>query len=68
MERILQSANGKEHLNDVNEDGDSVLALACLNGFTDLVELLLTAIPDIDINDRGTKQDCTPLMEGQRYL
>jgi hypothetical protein len=64
VEKILQSTNGKEHLNDVNEDGDSVLALACSNGYTDLVRLLLTTIPDIDINDRGTKQDCTPLMEG----
>ncbi|CAF1355808.1 unnamed protein product [Adineta ricciae] len=63
VEKILQTTNGKEHLNDVNEDGDSVLALACSNGHTDLVRLLLTTIPDIDIDDRGTKQDCTPLME-----
>ncbi|UJR22944.1 hypothetical protein I4U23_025971 [Adineta vaga] len=63
VEKILQATNGKEHLNDVNEDGDSVLALACSNGYTDLVRLLLTTIPDIDIDDRGTKQDCTPLME-----
>ncbi|CAF3555455.1 unnamed protein product [Rotaria sp. Silwood1] len=63
IEKILQTTNGKEHLNDVNEDGDSVLAVACSNGYTDLVRLLLTTIPDIDINDRGTKQDCTPLME-----
>ncbi|CAF4721706.1 unnamed protein product, partial [Rotaria magnacalcarata] len=63
VEKLLQSTNGKEHLNDVNEDGDSVLALACSNGYTDLVRLLLTTLPDIDINDRGSKQDCTPLME-----
>jgi ankyrin repeat protein len=64
VEKILQSTHGKDHLNDVNEDGDSVLALACSSGYTDLVQLLLTTIPDIDIDDRGTKQDCTPLMEG----
>ena len=64
VERVLQSKTGKEHLHDVNEDGDSILALVCSNGHTDLVRLLLTTIPDIDINDRGTKQDCTPLMEG----
>jgi ankyrin repeat protein len=64
VEKLLQLTHGKEHLNDVNEDGDSVLALACSNGYTDLVRLLLTTIPDIDIDDRGTKQDCTPLMEG----
>jgi hypothetical protein len=29
VEKILQTTHGKEHLNDVNEDGDSVLALAC---------------------------------------
>jgi ankyrin repeat protein len=53
-------------LNDVNEDGDNVLALACSNGYTDLVRLLLTTIPNVDIDDRGTKQDCTPLMEGEK--
>lgn len=64
MEKLLQSTNVKEHLNDVNEDGESVLALACSNGYTDLVRLLLTTLPDVDVDDRGTKQDCTPLMEG----
>ena len=66
VEKILQSTHGKDHFHDVNEDGDSVLALACSNGFTDLVQLLLTTIPEIDIDDRGSKQDCTPLMEGRR--
>ena len=66
VEKLLQSSHAKEHLNDVNDDGESVLALACSNGYTDLVQLLLTTIPDIDVDDRGTKQDCTPLMEGLR--
>lgn len=64
VEKFLESTTGKEHLHDVNEDGDSILAVACSNGYTDLVRLFLTTIPDIDVNDRGTKQDCTPLMEG----
>ena len=68
VEKILQTSNGKDHLNDVNEDGDSVLALACSSGYTDLVRLLLTMTPKIEIDDRGTKQDCTPLMEGEREM
>mgnify|MGYP001078721198 CR=1 FL=1 len=63
IEKFLKTTNGKEHISDVNEDGDSVLTLACSNGYLDLVRLLLTTIPNIDIDDRGTKQDCTPLME-----
>ena len=65
VEKILQRKNIKEYLNDINEDGDSILSLACSNGYTDLVELILRTIPDIAVNDRGNKQDCTPLMEGQ---
>ena len=65
VEKILQTKNIKEYLNDINEDGDSILSLACSNGYTDLVELILRTIPDIAVNDRGNKQDCTPLMEGQ---
>jgi ankyrin repeat protein len=64
VEKMLRASHGKDHLNDVNDDGDSVLALACSNGFIDLVRLLLTTLPHIDVDDRGTKQDCTPLMEG----
>ena len=64
VEKILQRKNIKEYLNDINEDGDSILSLACSNGYTDLVELILRTIPDIAVNDRGNKQDCTPLMEG----
>ncbi len=65
VEKILQTKNIKEYLNDINEDGDSILSLACSNGYTDLVELILRTIPDIAVDDRGNKQDCTPLMEGQ---
>jgi hypothetical protein len=64
VEKILQTKNIKEHLNDINEDGDSILSLACSNGYTDLVELILRTIPDIAVDDRGNKQDCTALMEG----
>lgn len=66
VEKILQTKNIKEYLNDINEDGDSILSLACSNGYTDLVELILRTIPDIAVNDRGNKQDCTPLMEGEK--
>jgi ankyrin repeat protein len=68
VEKILQRKNIKEYLNDINEDGDSILSLACSNGYTDLVELILRTIPDIAVNDRGNKQDCTPLMEGSFSL
>lgn len=64
VEKILHTKNIKEYLNDINEDGDSILSLACSNGYTDLVELILRTIPDIAVDDRGNKQDCTPLMEG----
>jgi len=65
VEKILHTKNIKEYLNDINEDGDSILSLACSNGYTDLVELILRTIPDIAVDDRGNKQDCTPLMEGK---
>jgi ankyrin repeat protein len=53
VEKILQTKNIKEYLNDIHEDGDSILSLACSNGYTDLVELILRSIPDIAVNDRG---------------
>jgi ankyrin repeat protein len=65
VEKILQRKNIEEYLNDINEDGDSILSLACSNGYTDLVDLILRTIPGIAVNDRGNKQDCTPLMEGK---
>ncbi|CAF4756092.1 unnamed protein product, partial [Rotaria socialis] len=57
VEKILQTKNIKEYLHDINEDGDSILSLACSNGYTDLVELILRTIPDIAVDDRGNKQD-----------
>jgi len=63
VEKLLQTSKAKGQFPSINDDGDSILVFACANGFTDLVRLLLTMLPHMNINDRGTKQDCTALME-----
>ena len=42
-------------------DGESLLSLACSAGFLELVQFLLDL--NINVEDRGQKGDCTPLME-----
>lgn len=64
VEKLLRSSQSRHQLQNINDEGESILALACSHGYTDLVRLLLNTIPQIDIDDRGNKHDCTPLMEG----
>uniref|UniRef100_A0A2M4DQM6 Putative secreted protein n=1 Tax=Anopheles darlingi TaxID=43151 RepID=A0A2M4DQM6_ANODA len=48
-------------LNEATEDGDSLLSLACSAGYYELAQVLLAMSAQVD--DRGQKNDCTPLME-----
>uniref|UniRef100_A0A914X8U4 Uncharacterized protein n=1 Tax=Plectus sambesii TaxID=2011161 RepID=A0A914X8U4_9BILA len=43
------------------EDGESLLSLACSAGYYELAQVLLAMRTNIE--DRGSKNDCTPLME-----
>lgn len=47
-------------MNDMTEEGESLLSLACSSGYLELVQLLLATRTNVD--DRGLK-DTTPLME-----
>lgn len=48
-------------LNDATDDGDSLLSLACSAGYYELAQVLLAMSAQVE--DRGQKNDCTPLME-----
>uniref|UniRef100_A0A915IQD2 Uncharacterized protein n=1 Tax=Romanomermis culicivorax TaxID=13658 RepID=A0A915IQD2_ROMCU len=43
------------------EDGESLLSLACSAGYYELAQVLLAMRTNVE--DRGSKGDCTPLME-----
>jgi ankyrin repeat protein len=45
------------------EEGDSLLALACSSGYFELARVLLAMGANVD--DRGSKGDLTPLMDGK---
>ena len=55
----LLSASAKMTPN--TPEGESLLSLSCSAGFYDLSEMLI--VLGIGVEDRGTKGDCTPLME-----
>lgn len=46
---------------DGTDDGDSLLSLACSAGYYELAQVLLAMSAKVE--DRGQKNDCTPLME-----
>lgn len=46
---------------DGTDDGDSLLSLACSAGYYELAQVLLAMSAQVE--DRGQKNDCTPLME-----
>lgn len=43
------------------EEGESLLSLACSAGYYELAQVLLAMRTNVE--DRGSKGDCTPLME-----
>lgn len=49
------------NLNDATDDGESLLSLACSAGYYELAQVLLAMSAQVE--DRGQKNDCTPLME-----
>ncbi|XP_063705994.1 ankyrin repeat and KH domain-containing protein mask-like isoform X2 [Culicoides brevitarsis] len=58
VRKLLGENNG---MNDGTDDGDSLLSLACSAGYYELAQVLLAMSAQVE--DRGQKNDCTPLME-----
>ncbi|XP_064628158.1 ankyrin repeat domain-containing protein 17-like isoform X2 [Lineus longissimus] len=48
-------------VHETTEEGDSLLSLACSAGYYELAQVLLAMRANVE--DRGIKGDCTPLME-----
>lgn len=48
-------------VNETTEEGESLLSLACSAGYLELAQVLLAMHANVE--DRGIKGDCTPLME-----
>ena len=57
--RKLLDAGRSVH--ETNEEGESLLSVACLDGYYELAQVLLNMRANVE--DRGIKGDCTPLME-----
>ena len=53
--------NATSRMTPNTPEGESLLSLSCSAGFYDLSEMLIML--GIGVEDRGTKGDCTPLME-----
>ncbi|CAG5121213.1 unnamed protein product [Candidula unifasciata] len=53
--------SGSGNVADASEEGESLLSLACSAGYYELAQVLLTMKANVE--DRGIKGDCTPLME-----
>eukprot|EP00095_Tigriopus_kingsejongensis_P010708 maker-scaffold179_size282488-snap-gene-1.25 protein:Tk10708 transcript:maker-scaffold179_size282488-snap-gene-1.25-mRNA-1 annotation:"ankyrin repeat and kh domain-containing protein 1" len=52
---------GRVSVHDTTEEGESLLSLACSAGYLELAQVLIAMRANIE--DRGLKGDCTPLME-----
>ncbi|KAL5013362.1 hypothetical protein ScPMuIL_007632 [Solemya velum] len=57
--RKLLHEGGSVH--ETTEEGESLLSLACSAGYCELAQVLLAMKANVE--DRGIKGDCTPLME-----
>ncbi|XP_064457287.1 ankyrin repeat domain-containing protein 17-like isoform X2 [Ornithodoros turicata] len=57
---VRQLLDEGRDVNEVTEEGESLLSLACASGYTELAQLLLAMRANVE--DRGLK-DTTPLME-----
>lgn len=51
---------GHSSVHETTEEGESLLSFACSSGYFELVHILLSKKANVD--DRGIKGDCTPLM------
>lgn len=58
MKKLLEEGR---NVNETTEEGDSLLSLACQAGYYELAQVLLAMRANVE--DRGIKGDCTPLME-----
>ncbi|XP_037094837.1 ankyrin repeat and KH domain-containing protein 1-like [Pollicipes pollicipes] len=58
VRRLLDEGSS---VNETTEKGESLLALACHSGYYELAQVLLAMRANVE--DRGMKGDCTPLME-----
>ena len=61
LEAVRRLLEEGRNVNEVTEDGESLLSLACSSGYLELAQLLLTTTR-ANVEDRGLK-DTTPLME-----
>ncbi|XP_059621039.1 ankyrin repeat and KH domain-containing protein mask isoform X3 [Phlebotomus argentipes] len=59
VRRLL--GEGNSTINEGTDDGESLLSLACSAGYYELAQVLLAMSAQVE--DRGQKNDCTPLME-----
>lgn len=59
VRRLL--GDGSSQINEGTDDGESLLSLACSAGYYELAQVLLAMSAQVE--DRGQKNDCTPLME-----
>lgn len=58
MKKLLDEGRS---VHETNDDGESLLSLACSSGYYELADVLLRMRANVE--DRGRKGDCTPLME-----
>lgn len=55
--RLVDEGKGLQE----TEESESLLSLACSGGYFELAQVLLKI--NANVEDRGSKRDCTPLME-----
>uniref|UniRef100_A0A0B7BHM0 Uncharacterized protein n=1 Tax=Arion vulgaris TaxID=1028688 RepID=A0A0B7BHM0_9EUPU len=58
---LIGHRSGSGNVADASEEGESLLSLACSAGYYELAQVLLAMKANVE--DRGIKGDCTPLME-----
>lgn len=58
---VRKILNDNNQASEGGDDGDSLLSLACSAGYYELAQVLLAMSAQVE--DRGQKNDCTPLME-----
>ena len=58
---VRQLLDEGRSVHETTEEGESLLSLACSAGYYELAQVLLAMRANVE--DRGIKGDCTPLME-----
>lgn len=61
IEAVKRLLSEGRSVHETTEEGESLLSLACSAGYYELAEVLLRMRANVE--DRGIKGDCTPLME-----